>query len=43
MIRETIEDEKLDGMECVEARTGLFIPIAWQKNYLDYLVYRTSS
>lgn len=35
MIRETIEDEKLDGMECVEARTGLFIPIAWQKNYLE--------
>ena len=35
MIRETIEDEKLDRAECVEARSGLFIPIEWQKNYLE--------
>ena len=35
MIRETIEDEKLDKAECVEARSGLFIPIDWQKNYLE--------
>ena len=35
MIRETIEDEKFDGVECVEARSGLFIPSEWKKHYLE--------
>jgi hypothetical protein len=35
MIRNTIIEEKLSGVECVEARAGLFIPPQWRRNYLD--------
>lgn len=35
MIRNTIIEEKLSGVECVEARAGLFISPQWRRNYLD--------
>jgi len=35
LIRATIEKEKEEGAECVEARPGLFIPSQWKQNYLE--------